>query len=66
MTKITKQLATLLAGCLSRSEPELFPICAPICIGMKQGMQSANLSKWGFDANDVLEKHRLHFSLSFS
>jgi hypothetical protein len=47
--------------CASISVPELFPIC----IDMKQGRRSANLSKWGFDADDVLEKHRLHFSLSF-
>jgi hypothetical protein len=51
--------------CSSISIPELFPNCAPICIGMKQGRRSAALSKGGFDANDVLEKHRLHFSLSF-
>jgi hypothetical protein len=37
----------------------------PIYIGMKQGRRSANLSIWGFDANDVHEKHRHHFSLSF-
>jgi hypothetical protein len=32
---------------------------------MKQGKATRKPVLWGFDAKDVLEKHRLYFSLSF-
>ena len=40
----------------------LFPNCSR---SMKQGMAICKPDPWGFDANNVLEKHRRHFSLSF-
>jgi hypothetical protein len=44
----------------------LFPNCSRIVPSVwSKERRSEALSKWGFDANDVLEKHRLHFSFSF-
>jgi hypothetical protein len=38
---------------LSTFVPELFPICAPICIGMKQGKATRSPVYWGVAAKDI-------------